>query len=681
MVNSKGGIYGRKLVLGARHDDQLVNNKSEVQAILSQDRPFAVLPVSTTLFTGADLLAKAGIPTFGWNAQDEWAGPPNFFAQIGALCLSKDCVGPTFAALAHRFHKTRIAVLAYNVAQSANCLDMIVASFQKFENPAQVVFADKSLSFGVTDVSADVKRMADKKVDFVTTCLDTNGNLTIAREMRQQGLHAQMFLPNAYNPDFMAKNGSFFEGDIVLVQEAPLETRPLFPALKSFITWMDKAGFQKNENSLIGWVNADELVTGLRAAGPDFTQQKVIDALNHMTAYDAGGLIGPIDWTRQHTDKNPPISCGAVLQVHDGKFVPMFGDPGKPLLCTKGGGTNVTDMPYFTRQYRARVRTRSGHGDERAREHGAGRAGVTHGHVDGAVIRRGAHDARRRAGGTDLRLADVAQRHVGRRPAGRRLCGRGDEEAQHTAVDAAEAVPDVVAAVELGRPAGRVDAHPLDERHRDRRAGPLELRLHPDRREQLLDDRRLPRDPRERRGGGARVAEVDVDDDDPRPDAHDAGLGVHETARRSRTRHERQVDRRGPVRRGGGQRDARARQVHEGDERPDRHDTRRVVQRGRDLELGRGAVGRVEDARDLQVAQHVVGRGIGHARSSCRRSARHRAARRRGRGDDGGRDYRGRRGWGSPKPPSGQWLLCRDRGDLLYAGASHEERADGGPRR
>lgn len=350
MLNSKGGIYGRKLVLAQRHDDQLVNNRSEVQAILSEDHPFAVLPVSTTLFNGADLLAKAGIPTFGWNAQDEWAGPPNFFAQIGALCLSKDCVGPTFAALAHRFHKTRIAVLAYNVAQSANCLDMIVASFQKFKNPAQVVFADKSLAFGVTDVSADVKRMIDKKVDFVTTCVDTNGNLTIAREMRQQGLRAQMFLPNAYNPDFMAKNGSFFEGDVVLVQEAPIETRPLFPALKNFITWMDKDGFQKNENSLIGWVNADELVTGLRAAGPSFTQQKVIDALNHMTAYDADGLIGPIDWTRQHTDKNPPISCGAFLEVHDGKFVPKYGDPGKPLLCTKGGGTSVTDIPSFTRQ-------------------------------------------------------------------------------------------------------------------------------------------------------------------------------------------------------------------------------------------------------------------------------------------------------------------------------------------
>ena len=78
--------------------------------------------------------------------------------------------------------------------------------------------------------------MVDAKVDFVTTCMDANGMLTVAKEMRQQGLNAQMFLANAYDPDFMAKNGAFFEGDIVLVQEAPLEARPRIPALRQFVT-------------------------------------------------------------------------------------------------------------------------------------------------------------------------------------------------------------------------------------------------------------------------------------------------------------------------------------------------------------------------------------------------------------------------------------------------------------
>ena len=91
-------------------------------------------------------------------------------------------------------------------------------------------------------------------------------------------------------------------------------------------------------------------MTGLRAAGPSFTRQKVIDALNRMTAYDAGGIIGPIDWTRQHTDKVPAVQCGAFLKVEHGRFVPQFDDPGKPLVCSRGPLTDVRHLQSFTRQ-------------------------------------------------------------------------------------------------------------------------------------------------------------------------------------------------------------------------------------------------------------------------------------------------------------------------------------------
>jgi hypothetical protein len=41
-------------------------------------------------------------------------------------------------------------------------------------------------------------------------------------------------------------------------------------------------------------------------------------------------MICPINWTRQHTDKHYPINCGAFVKVHDSKFVPQTGSPGKP---------------------------------------------------------------------------------------------------------------------------------------------------------------------------------------------------------------------------------------------------------------------------------------------------------------------------------------------------------------
>src|SRR5450631_989703 len=61
------GVYGRKLVLTSKRDDGLGNNRSEVQGLLSQDNVFAVAPVAVQLFSGADLLAQSGTPTFGGN--------------------------------------------------------------------------------------------------------------------------------------------------------------------------------------------------------------------------------------------------------------------------------------------------------------------------------------------------------------------------------------------------------------------------------------------------------------------------------------------------------------------------------------------------------------------------------------------------------------------------------------
>lgn len=332
MVNSRGGIYGRKLVLASRHDDQTTSNQREVEAVLSQEHPFAVLPLATILFTGAPLLAKAGMPTFGWNIQDEWTGPPSFFGQTGALCNGGDCANPGLPWVAGQVHRKRAAVIAYNVPQATQCADQVNASFAKYPT-AKVVFTDKSLSFGVTDMSADVKRMVDRKVDFVTTCIDQNGSLTLAREMRQQGLPAIMYLVNAYDHDFMSRYGGFFEGAVVLVQESPLETRPQPPALLEFVKWMDRSHAKKTENAEIGWVNADQFVTGLRAAGPDFSQQKLVDAINRETAYDAGGLVAPIDWTHQHTERHYPRTCGAYVRVEHGRFVTAFSPSGRPFVC------------------------------------------------------------------------------------------------------------------------------------------------------------------------------------------------------------------------------------------------------------------------------------------------------------------------------------------------------------
>jgi branched-chain amino acid transport system substrate-binding protein len=337
MVNASKdkGIYGRKLRLVSKRDDQLGSNRSEVQGLLSEDNVFAALPIASILFTGADLLAQSGIPTFGWNINAEWGsekapGPPNLFGEKGSyLCFT--CGVQLLPWMAKQVKAKQVAVLGYQVPQSTDCAKGIQASFDKYPS-AKLAFVDTSLGFGVTDVSGPVSDMKDEGIDLVAACMDNNGTLTLAKEMKKQGLDAIQWLPNAYNHEFIAENAPFFEGSYALTFFTPFEVKQKPKGLKDFQKWMKKAGLATNEYSIVGWINADLFVTGLKAAGPDFTRQKIVDEINKMKDYTAQGILPGIDWTVAHQGTQDQ-GCTAFSKIHNGKFQPAFGEDGKPFVC------------------------------------------------------------------------------------------------------------------------------------------------------------------------------------------------------------------------------------------------------------------------------------------------------------------------------------------------------------
>lgn len=331
MVNDGGGIYGRKLELVSERDDQMGQNQQQVQALLSQDNVFAALPMATIVsFTGAQDLVDENVPTFGWNINEEFAGNKNLFGtNYGALCLG--CVSSTQPFVAKQLAKKRIGVLAYNQASSTKCADGIEKSFKKYPT-ADVVFVSKSITFGSTDYSVEVQQMKDKNVDFVLTCIDDSAAIALGKEIRKQGLDAIQYLPNGYDAGLAKANAEFLEGDVVGVPFVPFEFRPRPPGMVDFEKWMDKAGYEKNELAMAGWLSAAMFYEGLQGAGKNFTRQKVINALNTKTDQTIGGLIPKRNWTVDH-DINHNLACNAFVKIEDGKFVPTFNQPGKPFQC------------------------------------------------------------------------------------------------------------------------------------------------------------------------------------------------------------------------------------------------------------------------------------------------------------------------------------------------------------
>ena len=208
-------------------------------------------------------------------------------------------------------------------------MDGAKASLEKFKS-GEVAFEDGSLQFGTADFSAQVAQMKDADVNFVISCIDFNGNLNMIREMKRQGLDAVQSFPNAYEHDFVEENQEFLNGNYLFTLFAPLETKPAPQGVKLYKKWLKKTGGEQSENTVFGWINADLFVEGLKAAGPDFTRQKVIDAVNSMTNYTAKGLLAGIDWTTAHEDD---YDCYAISKIVDGKFKPVYGESGKPFVC------------------------------------------------------------------------------------------------------------------------------------------------------------------------------------------------------------------------------------------------------------------------------------------------------------------------------------------------------------
>lgn len=344
MINQQGGVFGRKLNLAVKEDDQVGSNAQATQRLASSDNVFAVAPVASLLFTGAKTLAQNCIPTFGWNINPEWSSGPSMFGDKGSnLGIKQPNLGAAW--LTKKLNAKKVGVLAYNITESKQCATGLQNTYKQFPGLTKVAFTDSAVPYPLTDISGDVSKMKSQGVDMVIACVDVNGMATVAREMKKQNFDATLFLPDGYYPQ--VKSNPNFIGSYAVTFFVPFEVPNPPPGLKQYLSWMKKTNGPINEISLAGWVAADMLVTGIKKAGKNFDRSKVVAALNKMTDYTANGILPGIDWTIAHTSKWRP-NCAAYSEVRKGKFVPRFGQPGKPFVClvTKANSHTIPEPTY-----------------------------------------------------------------------------------------------------------------------------------------------------------------------------------------------------------------------------------------------------------------------------------------------------------------------------------------------
>jgi Periplasmic binding protein len=343
--NSEGGIYGRDLVIGQELDDALGNNQAKSLEVTSGDDVFGAFQ-ATLLASGWGDLDAAGVPTYTWGIHaTEAADRANIFPSTAIRCA--DCLGRAVPYAVQQAGATKVAALGYGVSENSKvCTNTVADSIELYSDDigAEAAYVNDELAYGLGGgVGPQVTEMKSLGVDFIATCIDLNGMKTLAQELARQGMEdVVLYHPNTYNQSFVAEAGDLFEGDYVSVQFLPFEADTSGTALQDFLEWMDELGSEPSELAMVGWINATLAFDGLLAAGPEFDRAKVTAATNAMTAFDAGGLIEPIDWTAAHgpytqatRDVDPSDECTSLVQVEGGEFVTVAA-PETPWLCWPG---------------------------------------------------------------------------------------------------------------------------------------------------------------------------------------------------------------------------------------------------------------------------------------------------------------------------------------------------------
>jgi ABC-type branched-subunit amino acid transport system substrate-binding protein len=318
-INSTGGVWGRKLVISHNADDAGVpsTNVAQARALVQENKVFAIVGVATAFFTAASYLASTGTPTFGYATQTEWTGPPNLFAAYGSSIEFSNS-GYFVANVADKLHATSVGMMAYSVPQSQRSCAEAAKILPRYG--IKVSYQDLNVPFG-GDMTSDALRMKDAKVDFVLGCFDVNGNLQLARTLRQNGMtNTAQFWFDGYNQKTLDSNQALMSNTYFLVQHVPFSAASEFPGtfggLETYLKWMKKISPQNltSEVAMEGWISAATFVQGLRTAGKHPTQAGVVKAINQLTSFTADGLMPPVNWTIAHTRDSSP-ACTAYAQT------------------------------------------------------------------------------------------------------------------------------------------------------------------------------------------------------------------------------------------------------------------------------------------------------------------------------------------------------------------------------
>ena len=310
-INAQGGINGRQINLKYTLDDG--GNPSQftqlANTLINQDHVFAVTGVATAFFS-PNIFVESKTPTYGYNVTANWSPAPNLFAAGGSVqYLPAGAPGDAYVTRAVKANK--VGFLAYGIASSAAACQAGAAGMQKAG--MDIAYTDYKVAYPGTTVASDVQRMKQAGVNMVISCMDVQGNVTMARAIQQYSLKTSQLWLNGNDQVTLDQNQSLMQNIYFYIAHVPFSApQSEYPGLKTYLYGMNKyePKYALDEVAIQGWESAALFAAGVKAAGNNLTQANVIAQTNKMTAFTAGGLTTPTNWTTGARRARPALLRG-----------------------------------------------------------------------------------------------------------------------------------------------------------------------------------------------------------------------------------------------------------------------------------------------------------------------------------------------------------------------------------
>jgi ABC-type branched-subunit amino acid transport system substrate-binding protein len=336
MVNAQGGVEGRKIVLKDNLDDAGIPSQFTALAheLIDGNRDFAV--GVSSFFFNPSYFVQTCTPTYGYNVTGNWAGPPNLFAAGGSVQAYANLV-PAVSYLMRKLNLRSIALLSYDVSSSSAACEETARLLQS--NGYKVSYTDFGLSPINADLTPDVQRIKAAGSDFILSCMDVNGNISLLQDLREYGVsHVTELWLNGNDQSVLDHYTKLMQGVYFFIGHVPFTAATKFPGaypgLEEYLKAMEtySPAVVDDELAVDGWMSAALLVDGIRAAGGDLTQANVVAQTNRFTEFTADGLTTPVDWETGHS-VGADYTCFAIIQVRGDAFEPVFTRGSQVFTC------------------------------------------------------------------------------------------------------------------------------------------------------------------------------------------------------------------------------------------------------------------------------------------------------------------------------------------------------------